>query len=308
MKAIPLIQKADVQSINTSIIALKEAQKELETLNIQVNRKISDLNKLLDGLDVSEIGGSGKLIQSIKQTDGKISATSVDLTSTIASGNNQPATSGGVADYIVSQKQGGGITDCNQATRNGIWYFHDAINCPPASLGFTAPDKSGSLYVQAFDSSWINQICQDFYSDGFIFIRSCKGGNWTNWRRVSVINDFGTWETVWEEPNTTNIIKGVKTPLGTFLRIRFAGNVNGYGYGNYIQNGTVLLTLPEGWRPTVYNPNRCVLGVDTTQYRCNAGLDIASDGTITIYFHGNTPLNGGEYVIGFFCDLFMNIL
>ena len=66
MKAIPLIQKADVQSINTSIIALKEAQKELETLNIQVNRKISDLNKLLDGLDVNEIGGSGKLIQSIK--------------------------------------------------------------------------------------------------------------------------------------------------------------------------------------------------------------------------------------------------
>ena len=100
MKAIPLIQKADVQSINTSIIALKEAQKELETLNIQVNRKISDLNKLLDGLDVNEIGGSGKLIQSIKQTDGKISATSVDLTSTIASGNNQPATSGGVADAI----------------------------------------------------------------------------------------------------------------------------------------------------------------------------------------------------------------
>jgi hypothetical protein len=76
-----------------------------------------------------------------------------------------------------------------------------------------------------------------------------------------------------------------------------------------VQNGTTLLTLPEGWRPTVYPPNRCFIGVDTTQYRCNAGLDIGADGTIRVYFQGNTPIvDGGEYVSGLYCDIFMNIL
>lgn len=123
----------------------------------------------------------------------------------------------------------------------------------------------------------------------------------------AVASAIGDWETVWTDPNNSdNIIYGIKNKLGTWVRIRFSGAVNNFGGGNYINNGTIILTLPEGWRPILKSPNRCTIGVDTPQYRCNAGLDIASNGNVAIYFQGNTPLGGGEYVTGLFCDVFMN--
>lgn len=187
MKAIPLIQKADVQSINTSIIALKEAQKELETLNIQVNRKISDLNKLLDGLDVSEIGGSGKLIQSIKQTDGKISATSVDLTSTIASGNNQPATSGGVADALLGKVNTATYTDINLNTLINIGFYKVAYSGNWQDYNFPVA-HFGTVLVGTTSSG---NLMQMFMSDDeqFVYVRNCTVNVWSSWKKVLNIDD-----------------------------------------------------------------------------------------------------------------------
>lgn len=197
MKAVPLIQKADVQSINTSIIALKEAQKELETLNIQVNRKISDLNKLLDGLDVDEIGGSGKLVQSIRQTDGKIIATSVDLTSTIASGNNQPVTSGGVASEIIKKESGIIATDtdlnnyltCGLYVSNGDSLYTNA----PVSMYFGLWVIRTAGYQQEVGyEPYRNQILFD-YVTGDIYTRShywnsdIQGMSWSSWQKVTIL-------------------------------------------------------------------------------------------------------------------------
>jgi hypothetical protein len=123
IESVPLIQNAnDAQQINASIIAMKKASKELDekilklnNLNKELDKKIAVLDSGLaqeitnrntaitnavNSLDVASVGGSGKYISAISETDGKISATVSDLTSVIESGNNQPATSGGVADAI----------------------------------------------------------------------------------------------------------------------------------------------------------------------------------------------------------------
>lgn len=96
MVNIPLIQGNSIQDINTSIIAIKKAQKELETLNTQIDNKIKALNLALSG-------GPGKYIESIQEVQGLIKVTEGSITDTIASGNSQPATSNGVAGAISTE-------------------------------------------------------------------------------------------------------------------------------------------------------------------------------------------------------------
>jgi hypothetical protein len=120
--SVPLIQNAnDAQQINASIIAMKKASRELDekivklnSLNSELDKKIalldSGLNKeiedrkeAINSLDVSSVGGSGKYISAISETDGKISATASDITSSVSSGNSQPVTSGAVFNALENK-------------------------------------------------------------------------------------------------------------------------------------------------------------------------------------------------------------
>jgi hypothetical protein len=130
--SVPLIQNAnDAQQINASIIAMKKASRELDekivklnSLNSELDKKIalldSGLNKeiedrkeAINSLDVSSVGGSGKYISAISETDGKISATASDITSSVSSGNSQPVTSGGVANAIAPLQPIDSVTNGN---------------------------------------------------------------------------------------------------------------------------------------------------------------------------------------------------
>lgn len=117
--SVPLIQNAnDAQQINASIIAMKKASRELDekivklnSLNSELDKKIAlldsglskeieDRKEAINSLDVPSVGGSGKYISAISETDGKISATASEITSSVSSGNSQPVTSGGVAETL----------------------------------------------------------------------------------------------------------------------------------------------------------------------------------------------------------------
>ena len=132
--SVPLIQNPnDAQQINASIIAMKKASKELDekilklnNLNKELDKKIAVIDSGLaqeitdrenadnaeatnrntaitnavNSLDVASVGGSGKYISAISETDGKINATASDLATEVTSGNSQPVTSGGVAEAI----------------------------------------------------------------------------------------------------------------------------------------------------------------------------------------------------------------
>ena len=117
----------------------------------------------------------------------------------------------------------------------------------------------------------------------------------------AVANALGEWEEVWRQ-DSDNYILGVKNSLGTWLRIRFAGFIQ----GNII-NGAPILVLPQEWRPVISNPNRCMIGVDTPTTRIGGGLDIETDGEIRVYFHGDTSVDATVTVTGIYCDVFMNI-
>ena len=117
----------------------------------------------------------------------------------------------------------------------------------------------------------------------------------------AVANALGKWEVVWRY-DSNNYILGVKNSLGTWLRIRLSGFISGE-----ISNGDSLFVLPQGWRPVISNPNRCIIAIDTETTRMNAGLDIGVDGSIKIFLLDNTPKNDKVTVTGIYCDVFMNI-
>ena len=108
------------QEVNTSIVALKREAFSLENLIAQAAQTLQDINKRLSELEgkqgdyvkkadatVASVGGDGKYISAISETDGKINATATDLgnmvpVNSVTSGNMHSVTSGAV--YPIKQK------------------------------------------------------------------------------------------------------------------------------------------------------------------------------------------------------------
>ena len=59
------------------------------------------IENAIEALDVSSAGGSGKFIQAISETNGKISATEGTIDSAPTSGSGNPVSSGGVYDFVT---------------------------------------------------------------------------------------------------------------------------------------------------------------------------------------------------------------
>ena len=120
----------------------------------------------------------------------------------------------------------------------------------------------------------------------------------------AVARAFGEWITIYDDGVNGSCIKGCKTQCGTFLRIRFSGSMGNFNTVSYLPNGYLLYTLPEGWRPIHRDPNRILIAVDTTSVRLPCDIDIHPNGSMNMYFEGNTPIDGGVYnVTGLFCDV-----
>lgn len=63
----------------------------------------SDITNAIAALDVGSVGGAGKYVESISETDGKISATVVTMDVTPTASSTKACTSGGVKDYVDQQ-------------------------------------------------------------------------------------------------------------------------------------------------------------------------------------------------------------
>lgn len=70
--------------------------------------------------------------------------------------------------------------DANNLITNGHYYY--TSNGPSTSIGASTND--GALYVQAYSSSWVVQIAQD-YRNGNLFVRAKSSGTWTAWKCVT---------------------------------------------------------------------------------------------------------------------------
>ena len=215
---VPLIQNAnDVQQINASIIAMKKASRELDekivklnSLNSELDKKIalldSGLNKeiedrkeAINSLDVASVGGSGKYISAISETDGKISATAGEITSSVSSGNSQPVTSGGVAEAIndipySKYTRLGANADMNNCTDVGTIYYSGSasdiltfINKPT----FTNAGEMSLITIQLGAVAYLMQLY--FAKEGInnsVAKRVYNNGTWSDWEKISTNNDI----------------------------------------------------------------------------------------------------------------------
>jgi hypothetical protein len=72
-----------------------------------------------------------------------------------------------------------GEHDANNIASNGLWYY--TSNGPTTTLGASTND--GALYSQAYSTSWVVQIAQD-YRNGRLFVRGKNNGTWQSWLKV----------------------------------------------------------------------------------------------------------------------------
>lgn len=196
MTNIPLIQGNSVQEINTSIIAIKKAQKELESLNTLIDNKIKALNLALSG-------GPGKYIESIQEVQGLIKVTEGSITDTIASGNSQPATSNGVAGAIGKIEVKNADLNILYPSVNGKveYYCGRFTNAPRTrntSIVRIERIKNSSTDEVQLYQEWISYgdsvdgyIPDKFYRFGYFTGNDTP--TWTNWQKIVTskqLNEF----------------------------------------------------------------------------------------------------------------------
>jgi hypothetical protein len=90
--------------------------------------------------------------------------------------------------------------NCNNITSNGVWYY--TSNGPATSLGASTTD--GALYSQAYSTSWVGQIAQD-YRNGRLFVRGKNNNSWQSWLRVALYSEIPStisWSNVTGKPST----------------------------------------------------------------------------------------------------------
>lgn len=195
---IPLINTNDKESINTSLIAIKRATEELNNLIKIADEKMAQLDEKakkytddkINALDVASVGGSGKYISAISETDGKISATASDLATTITSGNNQPVTSGGVADIYYQGVKYGADYDCN-TMGEGLALVNQLTLNTPYKQGLT--DKYiAYVYTKSISASSNGYRIQFAvsYNGNELFVRSYTDNGWLAWQRELRTNDL----------------------------------------------------------------------------------------------------------------------
>jgi hypothetical protein len=99
--------------------------------------------------------------------------------------------------------------NANNLLNNCIGYY--TTNGPSTSIGAGSTD--GSIYVQAYNSSWVTQIAQ-CYRNGSLFVRSKNNGTWNSWRKVMCVGDdaasvdghsFSTVSSLPSSPNSSTV-------------------------------------------------------------------------------------------------------
>lgn len=119
--------------------------------------------------------------------------------------------------------------NANDVTYNAHTYY--TSNGPATSIGASTTD--GALYSQAYSTSWVGQIAQD-YRNGGLYVRGKNNGSWQSWYRV------------WDSRSLTNLNQLSNGP-GYITGITKAMVTNALGYTppttNTTYSGSSTVTL-----------------------------------------------------------------
>lgn len=186
---LPYTITSPVTSVNNKIGAvtlygtdIQKSNSDSETITHALDDILNKVSDAIGSLDASSVGGSGKYISEISETNGVITATSEDIDTEVTSGSSNPITSGAVYSALIEKLTyypkayySSEITDCNDAT-DGILCLKDVANAPTSSSGFIM------LMTLSYDNNSLYkiQICVKISSTD-IFTRAKTGGTWTSW-------------------------------------------------------------------------------------------------------------------------------
>lgn len=123
-----------------------------------------------------------------------------------------------------------GEHNANNVTYNFCGYYNSN---GPANIGNTTTD--GALYAQAYSSSWVGQIAQD-YRNGNLFTRGKNNDSWTSWKEVMIADLSSSTLTdcnnvsntgVWTSGSFTNR-PGAVADWGSLFNIKLYDSNNNY--------------------------------------------------------------------------------
>ena len=167
------------------------------TLWLKTSGSAATLNMSIDGNYYA--GGHNPVLNSVNYTNYTVTKTGSGASGTWSisiSGNAATATaltnnagSTGQPVYFTGGKpatidwhignSGVGEHNANNVTYNFCGYY--TSNGPATSLGASTSD--GALYAQAYSSTWVAQIAQD-YRNGGLYVRGKNNGTWQSWYTV----------------------------------------------------------------------------------------------------------------------------
>ena len=144
------------------------------------------ISTAINALDVASVGGSGKYLSAISETDGKISATAGDIDSVVTANSNNLITSGGVAEALHRPLVYNDILN----NFNDAWYLgkedYEGIFF---TLGNSANEPIASAY------SWfVKTLHKKYQTNGYVITQiAINTDPYMIYTRTAVSTDNATW-------------------------------------------------------------------------------------------------------------------
>ena len=285
---IPLINTNDKESINTSLIAIKRATEELNNLIKIADEKMAQLDEKakkytddkINALDVDSVGGSGKYISAIEETDGKISATASNLDTTVTPSSTQPVTSGAVAsavDNIQYLRYGADISGSDEVDNLPSDKFC-VKKVRNYAIGWANND--GFIVHIPWSNAYVKQIAIDDET-GFMAIRGKIASTWGSWHILPNVD--------YDDSAVVDISSQMTMNLGlsTIVARRTNNMVYLQLFGVYTgqqTNSTQLFAyyLPEKYRPKTNMESFAILGYQASQFTTVGRMAVDTSGVINL--------------------------
>ncbi len=273
--------KNKLDDIDTSVTADSENLITSDAVSMAINTEVTNRNtaitNAINNLDVSSVGGNGKYISAISETNGKISATSTTMDTTPTTDSTNAVTSGGVKSAITTAETnaknlanatgtlaishgGTSATTANNAVTNLLGAMEEGLS-----------DFSDTMDLVTSHPSGYNSTNNKFYKR--------KASLLWNYIKSKISSVLGLTETSYNgnSATATSATNSTNATYSTYL---------GTSSANYSKSS--LDTALNGKVPNTRKVNGHALSADVTVTKSDVGL-----GNVSNTGDSATPISGG---------------
>ena len=235
------------------------------------------ISNTIDGLDVSSVGGDGKYISAISETDGKISATSTTMDTAPTANSTKAVTSGGIKTAISTAE----TNAKNLANATGTLAIANggtnATTADEAVTNLLSATSQGDGDVTD-DTDLITSHASGYTTTNNKFYKR-KGSKLWNYISGKISSVLGLTATSYggNSATATSATNSTNATYSTYL---------GTSSANYTKS--TLDTALSGKVPTTRKVNGHALSADVTVSKSDVGL-----GSVANTGDSATPVNGG---------------